>query len=183
MKKLLIIVLLLISYNAIADSYDDSLKELFELTDVRGNYLNLNNLIINQMQAGFFQAADQNIDATSMSEEQKKQVGEILKSRFTEMVKGYENHIKEAMPYEKVQEEVFIPLYKDSYTESEVKELIAFYKTPVGKKSVEISQKISQQATQKTAEKYDSAISDYVTKQIDENIELVKKEIKEKEIE
>ena len=80
---------------------------------------------------------------------------------------------------EKVEEEVFIPLYKETYTEGEVKELIAFYKTPVGQKSVQASQKLPQQAAQKSAEKYDSVIGDFVKKEIEENIEIVKNEIKE----
>ncbi len=183
MKRILFFVLLVLSHSVVADSYSDNLKELFELTGVRGNYVSLNTLIINQMQASFFQAADQNIDANSLSEEQRQKVGEVLKGRFTEMVKNYENHVKEAMPYQKMEEEVFIPLYKETYTESEVKELIAFYKTPVGKKSVVASQKLSQQVTKKTAEKYDAVISEFVKKQIEENIEIVKKEIKEKGIE
>ena len=49
----------------------------------------------------------------------------------------------------------------------------------MGQKSVEASQKISEQAQQKTAEKYDSIIGDFIKIQIEENIELVKKEIDE----
>ena len=79
MKLIFIIAILFASFTAIADSYEDDLKQLFELTGVKNNYAGLNNLIINQMQAGFFQAADQSLDANSLNEEQKKQVGEILK--------------------------------------------------------------------------------------------------------
>lgn len=182
MKILITFALLLLCCTAIADSYDDDLKELFELTGVRNNYASLNHIVINQMQAGFFQAADQNIDGKSLSEDQKKQVGEMLKNRFSEMVKNYEGHIKESMPYEEVEKEVYIPLYKETYTEREVKELIAFYKTPVGKKYIEATQKISQQSAQKSAEKYDTIIVDFVKEQIKENIELVKKEIAEQGI-
>ena len=183
MNKLLIFALFIISHSAIADSYDDSLRELFELTDVKNNYVTLNTIIINQMQTGFFRAADQTIDGSSMTDDQKKQVGKLLKNRFTEMVTSYENHVKENMSYEQVEKEIFIPLYKENYTESEVKELIAFYKTPVGKKSVEASQKISQQVTQKSAEKYDATIIEFVKNEIEENIEIVQKEIKEQGIE
>ena len=183
MKVLFSIALLLISFTAIADSFDDDLKQLFELTGVKNNYSGLNNVIINQMQAGFFQAADQNIDAQSLSEDQKQQVGEILKSRFREMVKGYQGYIAEKMPYEKVEKEVYMPLYKETYTHDDVKELVAFYSSPVGKKTVEFSQNIPEQAAKKSAEKYDSLISDFVKLQISENISLVKKEIADKGIE
>ena len=87
MKILLVPILLLFTSTIFADSYNDNLKELFELTKVRASYVNLNSIIIKQMQAGFFQAADQSIDASLFTEDQKVQIGEILKGRFAKMVK------------------------------------------------------------------------------------------------
>ena len=182
MKILVLTILMITSFVASADTFDDDLKQLFELTGVKNNYVGLNNVIINQMQAGFFQAADQNINGDALSEEQKQQVGEMLKTRFGEMVKSYQNYISEKMPYEEVEQEIYIPLYKETYTQDEVKELVAFYSSPVGKKTIEFSQKIPEQAAQKSADKYDSLITDFVKQQIDENINLVKKEINEQGI-
>ncbi len=177
MKIFFAVALLLISTTAMADAYEDDLRKLFELTGVKNNYAGLNNVIINQMQAGFFQAADQNLDAKSLTEDQKKQVGEMLKIRFSKMVKGYQSYIGEKMPYETVESEVYMPLYKETYSHDEIKELITFYSSPVGKKTIEFSQSIPEQAAKKSAEKYDSVISDYVKLQISENIALVKKEM------
>jgi hypothetical protein len=183
MKTLFAIAILLISSTAIADTYDDDLKKIFELTGVKNSYAGLNNVIINQMQAGFFQAADQNLDAGNLTEDQKKQVGEMLKNRFGEMVKAYQSYISKKMPYEAVEKEIYMPLYKETYSHDEVKELITFYDTAVGKKTIEFSQKITEQAAIKSAEKYDSVISDFVKEQISKNISLVKDEIAEKGIE
>jgi len=174
MKIFIASILLLSSFTAIADSYDDDLRTLFELTGVKNNYAGLNNVIINQMQSGFFQSAEQNIDAQSLTEDQKKQVGELLKTRFTEMVNGYQNYIAEKMPYEAVETEIYMPLYKETYSHDEVKELVAFYSSPVGKKTIEFSQTIPEQAAKKSAEKYDSVISEYVKSEISKNISLVK---------
>ena len=182
MKLFFASILFLTSFAAIADSYDDDLKKLFELTGVKNNYAGLNNAIINQMQAGFFQAADQNLDAQSLTEDQKQQVGKILKTRFGEMVKDYQSYISEIMPYEAVETDVYIPLYKETYTHDEVKELVNFYSSPIGEKTIEFSQKISEQAAKKSAEKYDSMIRDYVKQQISESISLVKKEMTDKGI-
>lgn len=183
MKIFFAIVLFAASFSVLADSYDDDLKKLFELTGVKNNYAGLNNVVINQMQAGFFQAADQNLNAASLTEDQKKQVGEMLKNRFSEMVKNYQGHVNKNMPYVDVEKEVYLPLYKENYSHDEVKELITFYESSVGKKTIEFSQKIPEQAAKKSAEKYDSVISDFVKLQISENISLVKSEMAEKGIE
>ncbi|MFK7816900.1 MAG: DUF2059 domain-containing protein [Gammaproteobacteria bacterium] len=183
MKILIASLLMITSFNAMADSYDDDLKTLFELTGVKNNYASLNNVIINQMQSGFFQSAEQNINAQSLSEDEKKQVGELLKTRFTEMVGNYQNYISEKMPYEAVETDIYMPLYKETYTHDEVKELVSFYNSPVGKKTIEFSQKIPEQAAKKSAEKYDSVISDYVKGEISKNISLVKDDMVSKGIE
>jgi hypothetical protein len=183
MKIFIASILLLTSFTAIADSYDDDLRVLFELTGVKNNYSGLNNVIINQMQSGFFQSAEQNIDAKSLTEDQKKQVGELLKSRFTEMVNGYQDYISKEMPYEAVETEIYMPLYKETYSHDEVKQLVEFYSSPVGKKTIEFSQKIPEQAAKKSAEKYDSVISDYVKGEISKNISLVKDDMASKGIE
>ena len=181
--RIIILVILLFTYNlAHADSFDNNLKELFKLTEIKNDYSDLNTIIINQMQSGFFRAAQQNIDGSNFTEEQNKQVGEIMRSRFTDMVENYRAHIEKVMPYEKVETEVFVPLYKETYTEEEVKELIKFYNTPVGKKSVEVSKKLSRQVSERAAEKYDSLIVGFIEAQIKENIELVKKDISAKNI-
>ena len=182
MKKIIFISLFFICSQAIADSFEENLKELFELTQVKNDYISLNTIIIRQMQAGFFRAAEQNIDGSNFTEEQNRQAGEILKSRFSVMVENYKSHIEKVMPYEKVENEVFIPLYKDAYTEDEVKELIKFYKSPIGKKSVEVSKKLSQQVTQRASEKYDSLIVKFVEEQITDNIEILKNELAEQNL-
>ncbi len=183
MRNIFIVFLFLVSSPSFADAYEDDLRTLLELTGVKNNYAGLNNVILNQMQAGFFQAADQNIDSTSMSEEQRLQVGEMLKTRFSEMAKNYQNFVAENMPYIQVEKEIYIPLYKETYSHDEIKELLKFYSSPTGKKTIEFSRKISEQAARKSAEKYDAMIAEYVKSQIDENISLVKKEVKEKGIE
>ncbi len=180
MKIIFAITLLLSSFTVLAESYDDDLKQLFEITGVKNNYAGLNNVIINQMQAGFFQAADQKINGDALTEEQKQQVGDMLKTRFGEMVKSYQSFVSEKMPYTQVEEEIYMPLYKETYTHDEVKELITFYQSDVGKKTIEFSQSIPEQAAKKSAEKYDSIISEYLNQQIKDNIESVKNEMSEK---
>ena len=183
MKIIFVISLLLTSFAVMADSYEDDLKKLFELTGIKENYVGLNNIIINQMQTGFFQSADQDINAESLTEEQKKQVGEMLKNRFGEMVKGYQEFIAEKMPYEIVEKEVYMPLYKETYTHDEVKKLVSFYSSTVGKKTIEFSKIVMQKAAKKSSEKFDSIIRDYVKGEISKNISLVKDEMAKKGIE
>ncbi len=177
MKIFSILMLLLLSSFAHAGSYNDDLKKLFEITGVVNNYIGLNSQVISQMQGGFLRAADKSIDGTNFSESQKKKAGELLKARFATMVKNYEGHIKKSMPYDKVLNEIYMPLYKETYSPADVKELIKFYESPIGKKTLEFNRSVGQEASKRTAEKYDSIIVGFVEKQIKDNIAIVKSEI------
>ncbi|MFK7794000.1 MAG: DUF2059 domain-containing protein [Gammaproteobacteria bacterium] len=177
MKIFSILVLLALSSAVNAGSYNDDLKKLFEITGVVNNYISLNSQVINQMQTGFLRAADQNIDGSNFNEAQKKQAGEILKARFTIMVKSYEEHIKKSMPYDKVTNEIYMPLYKDTYSHPEVQELIKFYQSPLGEKTLKFNSRVGKEASKKTAEKYDAIIVGFVDRQIKDNISIAKNEI------
>ena len=177
MKILGFLLLVLCSTLAQAGSYNDDLKKLFEITGVVNNYIALNSQVINQMQTGFLRAADKRIDGSTLTEAQKKQAGEILKARFSVMVKNYEEHIKKSMPYEQVTEEIYLPLYKETFSPAEVQEMLKFYESPLGKKTLEFNRGVAKQVSKRTAEKYDSVISGFVQKQIKDNIDIAKKEI------
>ena len=120
MKAFFLACVIALSSQAHASSYDDNLRKLFEITGVINNYISLNTQVINQMQTGYLRAADESIDSISLTVDQKKQAGEILKSRFASMVKDYESHIKLYMPYEKVVDEIYLPLYKETYSNLDI---------------------------------------------------------------
>ncbi len=177
MKAILLAILFSLASTAHAGAYEDNLKKLFELTGVINSYISLNTQVINQMQTGYLRAADQNIDSSSFTTAQKQQAGEILKKQFATMVKDYESHVKLSMPYDKVVDEIYIPLYKETYSPNDVQELLIFYQSPLGKKTLEFSRTASEEISKRTAASYEKIIFDFVKKQIDENIVIVKREI------
>lgn len=177
MKVLITAMLLLASSSLFADAFDNNLKELFVLTGIKNNYITANTVILNRMQRGYLQAADENISADGFTEEQKKKAGEILKARFNVMVKNYDIHITKVMPYEKVVEEVYLPLYKEVYTNDEVKELLVFYRSPIGQKLLDTTQELSNQSSERIATKYDPLVVPFMEAEIEENIAIVQKEI------
>jgi len=177
MRAITLAVLLAFVSCTHAGTYEDNLKKLFEITGVINGYIGLNTQVINQMQAAYLRAADTSIDSSSFTEQQKKQAGEILKKRFAVMVKDYESHVKLTMPYDKVVDEVYIPLYKETYSPSDVQELLIFYQSPLGKKTLEFSRSANDRITKRISESYKSLILDFVKKKIDDNIPIVKREI------
>lgn len=182
MRTLLISLLLLISFNVSADGYDDKLKELFSLTGISTSYTNIHGYILQQIQASYFQAANQDIDATGLTDEQKKEVSAIVDERFKQIVSDYESMVKGELPFDKAETEIYIPLFREVYTEEEVDQLIVFYKSPVGKKSLETTTGILDKASEKISDRFKPKIKEFADTKITENVELVKKEMADKGI-
>lgn len=180
MKLLITAMLLLVSSSLSAASFDDDLKELFALTGVKNNYASVNTFILSRLQNGYFKAADENINPELFSEAQRIQASEILKEKFALIVENYEAYVKDVMSYEDVINEVYIPLYKEKYTSSDVKELLKFYRSPVGRKSLDVAKDIAGEASERIANKYDPVVVPFMEKQIEEHIGLAKNEIAEK---
>jgi len=55
--------------------------------------------------------------------------------------------------------------------------LLIFYQSPLGKKTLAFSKNANGKISERTAEKYDNLVFEFVKKQIDENIAIVKREI------
>lgn len=180
MKIFFALTLFFISFTAFAESYDDKLKELFSLTGIKSSYNNIHGYVLKQIQSGFYQAANQNIDAKNLDDEQKKQVAAIVDKRFEQMVKDYETLIQTELPYEKAETEIYIPLFKEVYSEEEIQQLLDFYKSPIGKKSLETTTSILDKASEKTSEQLKPKYQEFVESKIEENIDLMKKEMSEK---
>lgn len=177
MKIILALTLLFSSFATYADTYDDKLTELFSITGIKTSYSNIHSYVLQQIQAGFYQAANQSIDVENFSEEQKKQVATIIDKRFEQIVKDYESLIRTELPYEKAEKDIYIPLFKEVYSEDEIQQLLDFYESPVGKKTLETTTTILDKASEKTSEQLKPKIKEFMDSKIDDNIDLVNKEM------
>lgn len=78
-------------------------------------------------------------------------------------------------------EEIYLPIYDKYYSAEELKELVAFYRSPVGKKSIENVSPITQEAMQKSSELLLPPITAMMTEVMEEERASLKKEM-EKEL-
>jgi len=113
----------LVNANPNADSYYESVEELLLLMKVDENlaytFAQLRPILLEQFQAM--------MDGDVTSEQvqiMEKYMGEML------------DMMEEEMSWEKIKDD-FIHVYMSVYTEEEIQELIKFYQTPVGQKTIE----------------------------------------------
>ncbi|HSF23858.1 MAG TPA: DUF2059 domain-containing protein [Blastocatellia bacterium] len=79
---------------------------------------------------------------------------------------------KELMPqrinFTEVMEQMFYPIYDKFFTEAELKDLVAFYKSPTGQKSIGVMPQLMQDATRRSSMALNERVMDLVTEVLQE---------------
>jgi hypothetical protein len=99
------------------------------------------------------------------------QVGKQLMANFSKAFPDvsqdfWDGFMKEIKPNDLIN--LIIPIYEKHYTAEEIKELIAFYKTPVGKKTIAVLPQITADSM-KAGQAWGKEIAKKVMKQLEEN--------------
>jgi hypothetical protein len=81
-----------------------------------------------------------NLEARKDLTKKQKADAIILATQSADRVsKRFKELIIEKINFTETMKEVFFPLYDKYFTESELKELVAFYKSPIGQKAISVT--------------------------------------------
>jgi len=137
MKKILLILIFCFSNTVLAENITDSKK-----------------LLIDQMLVQMGQSAKDtgklmsNAFIEQMISALKKVKPDIDPEAFTIVEEEVKNIIDEVFLSDKVLSEMMYPIYGSRFTETELTELIEFYRTPLGKKLIRVLPEITQEGIQ-----------------------------------
>lgn len=76
-------------------------------------------------------------NAKSLTDPQKQELKIFAQDAFSRLVRQTEKVLAESEVLSKLGEKVVVDVYDKAFTESELKDLIAFFKTPLGQKAVD----------------------------------------------
>jgi hypothetical protein len=101
----------------------------------------------------------------------------ITRKSLASMQKKARERMPNAINVRMVIDEIFYPLYDKYYTEAELKDLIAFYQTPTGKKTIGLEMEIMAEAGKMSNEKITPLMTTMMEKIFKEEMDSAKKEI------
>ncbi|HKX31208.1 MAG TPA: DUF2059 domain-containing protein [Blastocatellia bacterium] len=139
---------------------NELIKELLEVTGL-GKQANLMlDTMFDNMGQQFPQMlemiAETDPGLTMEQRQSLKAAGSEKLDRFT---KAFRDKVKQRVDFAKVLEELTFSIYGKYFTESEIKDLIVFYKSPTGKKMTTIMPQILAESMQQTSEKLTSTFT------------------------
>jgi hypothetical protein len=129
------------------------IKELLDVTDARKSAEAMMNAMLSQVER---MSPDLISDAISKREDltpkQREELRQKMSERNARVAKRYKELFAQRVNLGQVMEDISLDLYGKYFTESELQDMIAFYKSPTGRKTIELIPRLLDDSMTKAAE-------------------------------
>ena len=164
----------------IAPEKEALIKELLVLTGSAKTARDVADVMLKIQQAEMEKTTDSIIGedsglAASERAELNKSINESI-ARTTQRVTEF---FKTGLDLEKVIEEITIPIYDRHFTEAELRDFVAFYKTPAGKKSISLMPQLMMETMATFSEKVSPKLMEFLKKVTDDELATLKQKLDE----
>ena len=132
------------------------IKELLIATDVRNNAQNVLDTILLQMQKEMpkilLQSASQDPKYSRMSSQEKAALKKYIEEASVRISNRFRELAPQRLNFAETIEQISYPLYDKFFTEGELKDLITFYNSTTGKKSIKVMPQLMGESMQRYSE-------------------------------
>jgi uncharacterized protein len=123
------------------------IKELLELTEVAKMAGQMMDTMMAQMDTQLPQIISQSMLADSnLSPAEREQIKQQVAASTARLSKRFRELLPQRVNFGQLMEELYYPLYDKHFTEAELKDLVAFYKSPTGRKFIQVTPQLMQEA-------------------------------------
>lgn len=152
------------------------IKELLEVTEAKKMSESITNMMLLQMESNYPEMMSQMLSETGVlqSKKEKERMNKLNESRLR-FSRRFRELYSERVNLAGVIEEIYYPLYDRYFTEGELRDLIVFYKSTTGKKSIRVTPQLMQEVMQKSAELLNPKIVQLVNEILQEEKERLSK--------
>jgi uncharacterized protein len=152
------------------------ITELFTAMEADKMAQQVADVMLGQMEPHLMRALAQSIpDGARLSAAEREQFQQRMAESTTRIWRRLRELLPQRVRFSEVMEQIFFPLYDKHFTETELKELVAFYKSPTGKKFISVVPQLTQESMTKTGELVMPKLSALVNELVEEELKSLKK--------
>lgn len=130
------------------------IKELLELTDAAKNAEAIKDSMYAQQEKIIPEAIARAVDADGrFTPVERQAIKDAIAAESAETMSRLKQSFDQRINLAQIVEEISLVVYDRYYTESELRDLLAFYKSPTGRKTIQIMPKLFADSLQMTAER------------------------------
>ncbi|MEN3331232.1 MAG: uncharacterized protein V7641_597 [Blastocatellia bacterium] len=159
-----------------ATKKQELIRELLVVTDASNNAKKVIDSVVSEMNKQYPQIVERLADAEpGLTPTQRQKAKQILgenQARFTQQLL---ERLKQRVDIGQVVESISSSLYDKYFTEDELRDLISFYKTPTGKKTLSVMPQYFAESMQRTGEKLSPILTTVIMEMAAEEKERIKR--------
>ena len=144
------------------------IKELLEITEVKKMSDNVMNTMLIQMDNSYPQIFSQMIKEAGVPENKRGELEKQFNYSRLRFSQRFREVFQQRLNLGETIEQIYYPLYDKYFTGDELRNLILFYKSPVGEKFIKIMPELMQDAMQKSNELLNPKITQLVNEILQE---------------
>jgi uncharacterized protein len=153
------------------------IRELLEVTGARNNASKLLDSVVGELNNQYPLIVERLADADpSLTPAQRKQAKQILGENRAQFTQQLLERIKQRVDVGEIIEGISSSLYDQYFTEDELKDLVVFYKTPTGKKTLSVLPEYFAASIRLTSEKLLPIITPIIMEMAAEEKERIKRQ-------
>ena len=151
------------------------IRELLVATEARNTGVRVMDSMIAEMSRQYPQVIERMADASpELTPAQRQKLKESVGERQARFLKLFGERLKQRIDLGQVMEEISAALYDKYFSEDEIRDLVAFYKTPTGKKTLSVLPQMLATSMQQANEKLTPVVINVVTELVHEETERIK---------
>lgn len=144
------------------------IKELLEITETKKTYENIIDMVLLQCQNDYPRRITQMLHDAKVPEDKQGEIQKQLLESGLRFSKRFRELYPERLNFQRIMEPIYCSLYNKYFTEDELRDLIIFYKSATGKKSINIMPQLMQESMQKSNESLNPKIIELVNEILQE---------------
>lgn len=148
----------LLSGQAAAAS-DDLVAEFLEATGAQTQYREMTKIMNRSMKAGFMQGFKESIADREIPAGKRQAINELMAAEIDGFLSDVNGFVDRTMPWSALVSEVYGPTLRRHFSDDELRQIIAFHRTEVGRKMVDQMPTIMQEASLTVQQNYAPSIN------------------------
>jgi hypothetical protein len=145
------------SMNETISLKDDAniVHEYLQATDAKAKMLKIQEIMIAQMQNSLGRMLAEKLNSSSFEDQSSRSAAALLvNDAISNFVERFGKEQRKLMPFEDLEQNIIGPIIRKHFSNDELIKLIAFYKSPVGKKYIDSVDSIMLEISTKTNQEY-----------------------------
>jgi hypothetical protein len=144
------------------------IKELYLATRADKLAESFTNVILTQMERDLPKMISETPEMADLKTKDREQVQRTIVETSARVFRRFKELMPQRINFAEVMEQMFYPIYDKFFTEEELKDLVAFYKSTTGQKSIEVMPQLMQDAVQRSSQALNAKVMELVTEVMQE---------------